>query len=93
MWINTHYVGVDVANEAAVAYYRLIDTVINNFQLQHLGDFLRHNHFHLGVKLANHLRRLVLNLRSSQIYMPVGRLKRCESESPAWQHRTAYQNT
>ncbi|KAH7394520.1 hypothetical protein BKA66DRAFT_302971 [Pyrenochaeta sp. MPI-SDFR-AT-0127] len=66
-WAQHQFVGLEVAKEVVVAYYRAMRPVRITNQLGQLADFLYIDHFHLGVKPADHIRRLELNLHQSPI--------------------------
>ncbi|KAF2820644.1 hypothetical protein CC86DRAFT_411936 [Ophiobolus disseminans] len=89
-WIMLKYVGLSVASEAAATYYRLISPVINNLQLQEVGNFLRKDHFHLGIVPADHLHRLHLHLFNSQTYTPKGLLMLAECRRSEANYLTQY---
>jgi hypothetical protein len=61
-WVQHQFVGFEVAKEAAAAYYRagLPRRLSSGFS--ELDDMLSTDHFHLGVRPFDHLRRLELGL-------------------------------
>jgi hypothetical protein len=55
---------MQVATEAAAAYYRFMQPDKPRY-LQHLHDCLLNDHFHLGVRPVDHVRRIHLNMDPS----------------------------
>lgn len=78
-WVQHQFVGLEVAKEAVAAYYRAMQPNRIGNQLGQLEGFLSIDHFHLGIKPADHIRRLELNLDQPHIDIKIGR--RCLLES------------
>ena len=65
-WVQHQFVGVDVAREATEAYYRNTRiTRLCSDRLDQLTSFLNTDHFNLGAKPADHIRRDELRLSPS----------------------------
>ena len=75
LWAQHQYVGMDVAKEVAKAYYRIMSgRQLDVHQLHELTNFLSEDHFHLGVKPLDHIRRLELSLREYAYIQDEGRI-------------------
>jgi hypothetical protein len=61
-WVQHQFVGLEVAKEAAAAYYREGLPKHLSTRLDDLDAMPSVDHFHLGVKPTDHLRRLELDL-------------------------------
>jgi hypothetical protein len=62
-WVQHQYVGMDVAVEVAKAYYRnALAFRLGPKYLEDLTGMLSQDHFHLGIKPADHIRRLEIPL-------------------------------
>jgi hypothetical protein len=64
IWLQPRFVGMQVATEAVAAYYRVMQPDKPRY-LQHLHDCLVNDHFHLGVRPVDHVRRIHLNMDPS----------------------------
>jgi hypothetical protein len=64
IWLQPRFVGMQVAMEAAAAYYRIMP-VVNPRSLQHLRNYLVNDQFHLGVRPVDHVRRIYLTITPS----------------------------
>jgi hypothetical protein len=62
VWAQYQFVGVDTAKEAVAAYYRAMQSNRLGNRLDELEYFLTIDHFHLGVKPYDHIRRLEIHL-------------------------------
>jgi hypothetical protein len=62
-WVQAQFVGLEVAKEAAAAYYRSGVPTWFSEQLEMLDGMLSTDHFHLGVRPADHLRRFEIDLK------------------------------
>jgi hypothetical protein len=62
-WVQAKFVGLEVAKEAAAAYYRSGLPKSSSKQLEMLDNILSTDHFHVGVRPADHLRRFEIDLR------------------------------
>lgn len=72
LWLEPKWVGRNVAQEAAKAYYRSlskhpggIQHANENLDVADLDDYLLKDHFHLGIRPADHLRCLGLSVRAT----------------------------
>ncbi|KAI4916546.1 hypothetical protein J4E85_010202 [Alternaria conjuncta] len=76
LWVQHQYVGMDVAVEVAKAYYRnMSGRQLNAYHLHELTDFLSEDHFHLGVKPLDHIRRLELSLEEYAFLQDEGQME------------------
>jgi hypothetical protein len=66
-WAQHQFVDMDTAREVAAAYYRLIQPKCLGKELHELQDFLSVDHFHLGVKPTDDIRRLEINLDTGRV--------------------------
>lgn len=66
VWVFPQYVGYQVATEAAQSYYRVKYMVVEADQLPGLEAFLMHDHLHLNVKPAHHIRHLELQIQATE---------------------------
>jgi hypothetical protein len=64
IWLQPRFVGMQVAMEAAAAYYRVMP-IENPRSLQHLHNYLVNDQFHLGVRPVDHVRRIYLTINST----------------------------
>ncbi|KAH5228427.1 hypothetical protein HBI62_086450 [Parastagonospora nodorum] len=72
LWLQPKWVGRNVAQEAAKAYYRSLSAHPGGIQhanekldVADLGDYLLKDHFHLGIRPADHMRCLELFVRAT----------------------------
>ena len=76
LWVQHQYVGMDVAKEVTKAYYRKMSgRQLDANNLHELTHFLSKDHFHLGVKPLDHIRRLELTLAPDATIQDGGRSK------------------
>ena len=76
LWVQHQYVGMDVAKEVAKAYYCIMSgRQLDANHLHELTDFLSEDHFHLGVKPLDHIRRLELSFGEEAYIQDERRLK------------------
>jgi hypothetical protein len=61
LWVQHQFVGFEVAREVATAYYRIGPSKRFSYQ-KNLRAILLKDLFHLGIKPADHLRRLEIDL-------------------------------
>jgi hypothetical protein len=65
-WADHECVGMDVATEVVKAYYRSTRSLsVEPDHLENLTDLVYRDHFHLGVKPLDHIRRLEIPLRQN----------------------------
>ena len=76
LWVQHQHVGMDVAKEVAKAYYRnMSGRQLDAHHLHELTNFLSEDHFHLGVKPLDHIRRLELSLEEDSFIKDEDRLE------------------
>lgn len=61
-WAQHQCVGMDIARETVIAYYRAGLPTRFGTQLASINSMLSKDHFHLGIKPADHIRCLELDL-------------------------------
>jgi hypothetical protein len=67
LWVQDQFVGVDVAQEAAKAYYKLMPPArLKAISL--IWPYLNTDHWHLGLVPANHIRRFSLTVNRAALY-------------------------
>ncbi|KAF2853554.1 hypothetical protein T440DRAFT_476800 [Plenodomus tracheiphilus IPT5] len=71
-WMRHQYVGIQVAKEVVAAYYRAMPLEQLSIPLDRLRDVLLIDHFHLGVRPVDHIRRIKISLHDEDICHGVG---------------------
>ncbi|KAH7390942.1 hypothetical protein DE146DRAFT_758381 [Phaeosphaeria sp. MPI-PUGE-AT-0046c] len=66
VWVFPLYVGFQVATEAAEAHYRVKYMVVEADSLPDMEAFLTNDHLHMGIKPADHLRCLELQIQATE---------------------------
>lgn len=49
MWLQRQFVGMDIAKEVAISYYRSVDPVRYSVYASDLDMLLLNDHFHIGI--------------------------------------------
>jgi len=72
LWLQPEWVGPNVAQEAAKAHYRSLSKHPDEIRhandaldVADLGDYLLKDHFHLGIRLADHMRSVCLVVKAT----------------------------